>query len=98
CAAKERDSVRGGRPTRYAPPRVNHEDLNSLLPRYAVGDLDEAEAVAVRAHLATGCEQCLASVFRPHQNGPTPGPAAATAIVPPPVAGLPRPSRRLVIA
>jgi multidrug efflux pump subunit AcrA (membrane-fusion protein) len=77
---------------------VNHEDLNSLLPRYAAGDLDEAEAVAVRAHLATGCARCLASVFRPHQNGPTPGPAAATAIVPPPVAGLPRPSRRLVIA
>ena len=92
----ERDSVRGGRRTRYAPPRVNHEDLNSLLPRYAAGDLDEAEALAVRAHLATGCPQCLATVFRPHQNGPSPGPASASAIIAPPVASAPRRSRRLV--
>jgi len=89
--------VRGGSPTRYAPPSVNHEDVNPLLPRYAAGDLDEAEALAVRAHLATGCAQCLATVFRPHHNGPSPEPAAGAAIVAPLVVGALRRSRRLVI-
>jgi len=76
---------------------VNHEDVNPLLQRYAAGDLDEAEALAVRAHLATGCAQCLATVFRPHHNGPSPEAAAGAAIVAPLVVGALRRSRRLVI-
>jgi len=93
-----RERVRVGRPTRYAPPGVNHEDLNPLLPRYAAGDLDDDEAVAVRAHLATGCAQCLATVFRPHRNDPPPDPLAASPSVAPVVVDAPRSSRRVVVA
>jgi multidrug efflux pump subunit AcrA (membrane-fusion protein) len=73
---------------------VSHEDLHPLLPRYAAGDLDEAEALAVREHLATGCPQCLETVFQPHQNGPSSGAAGAAGIASP-VAGA---SRGLAIA
>jgi putative zinc finger protein len=96
AAENGRNSVRGVGRTRYDAPRVNHQDVHPLLPRYAAGDLDEVEALAVREHLATGCEQCLATVFQPHQNGSSP--AGAAAVVAPPVAGVPRRPRRLVIA
>jgi multidrug efflux pump subunit AcrA (membrane-fusion protein) len=68
---------------------VSHEDLHPLLPRYAAGDLDEAAALAVREHLATGCPQCLETVFQRHQNGPSSGAAGAAGIVSP-VARSPR--------
>src|SRR5262245_51632833 len=48
---------------------VEHEQVSALLGRYAAGDLDESEALRVREHLASGCAQCLESVFQPHQNG-----------------------------
>src|SRR5688572_6297910 len=48
---------------------VEHDQVSALLARYAAGDLDESEALRVREHLASGCAQCLDSVFQPHQNG-----------------------------
>ena len=53
-------------------PAVTHDDLHTLLPRYAAGELDDSDAVVVRDHLATGCPECLAAVFRPQGNGPPP--------------------------
>ena len=35
-----------------------------LLPRYAAGALMSVDADAVRAHLATGCSDCLEALFR----------------------------------
>lgn len=35
-----------------------------LLPRYAAGDLTMADAEAVRAHLTSGCADCLDALYR----------------------------------
>jgi len=42
---------------------VSHDEAQSLLAAYAAGTLAEADAEGVRAHLASGCIQCLTSVF-----------------------------------
>jgi hypothetical protein len=42
---------------------VNHHEVQGLLAAYAAGTLAEAEAERVRAHLASGCLECLADVF-----------------------------------
>jgi hypothetical protein len=42
---------------------ANHEAMRPLLPRYAAGTLSDAESGAVRAHLASGCRDCLHDVF-----------------------------------
>lgn len=43
---------------------VTHEHLRMLLPHYAAGALTSADAEAVRAHLATGCADCLGAFYR----------------------------------
>jgi len=43
---------------------VTHDELRTLLPRYAAGELDEAEALVIRNHLQTGCSDCLEAAFR----------------------------------
>jgi len=43
---------------------VTHDELRAALPPYAAGELEETPAAEVRAHLAAGCEDCLASLFR----------------------------------
>ena len=43
---------------------MTHDEARVLLPSYAVGALDMAVAATVRAHLATGCRECLQEVFR----------------------------------
>jgi hypothetical protein len=88
--------VRGAAAPRYAPRGVTHDDLHALLPRYAAGELDERDAIVVRAHLASGCTACLDAVFRPHP--PSSGnarPAAAVAL--PGSAPPARAARRLAI-
>jgi hypothetical protein len=35
-----------------------------LLPRYAAGALASVDAEAVRAHLASGCSECLEAFYR----------------------------------
>jgi hypothetical protein len=42
---------------------VTHEELRRLLPAYAAGALDQTASEAIRAHLATGCGDCLRDVF-----------------------------------
>lgn len=43
---------------------VTHEHVRILLPRYAAGALTTVDADAIRAHLATGCSDCLEALFR----------------------------------
>ena len=43
---------------------MTHDELRAALPPYAAGELEEEPAAEVRAHLAAGCEDCLASLFR----------------------------------
>jgi len=43
---------------------VTHDELRAALPPYAAGELEEKPAAEVRAHLAAGCEDCLALLFR----------------------------------
>lgn len=43
---------------------VTHERLRALLASYAAAVLPEADAEAVRAHLQTGCPDCLADFYR----------------------------------
>ncbi len=43
---------------------MTHDELRAALPPYAAGELEETPAAEVRAHLAAGCEDCLASLFR----------------------------------
>ena len=62
---------------RYAP-LVTHDELRALLGAYAAGVLSESAAEAVRAHLASGCKECLHDVFsRPVGLQPEPPRAAA---------------------
>jgi len=42
---------------------VTHEEVHALLATYAAGALPAAQASAVRAHLASGCTDCLATLF-----------------------------------
>jgi Putative zinc-finger len=81
---------------------VEHGELRALLPSYAAGELDLAEAAAVQEHLATGCRTCLEDVFsRPVGLPRTPPPPPAPAIpVPVPVSALevPAPRRRPGVA
>jgi hypothetical protein len=43
---------------------VTHEEVEARLSGYASGTLAEPEERAVRAHLASGCRDCLTDVFR----------------------------------
>jgi hypothetical protein len=52
---------------------VEHDELRALVPAYAAGGLDAEAATCVRAHLATGCTECLDAVFAPR-----PPPVAAS--------------------
>ena len=38
---------------------MTHAEVQALLQAYADGSLGEADAEVVRAHLASGCEDCL---------------------------------------
>jgi len=42
---------------------VTHAEVQARLRAYADGSLGEADAEVVRAHLASGCEECLRDVF-----------------------------------
>jgi hypothetical protein len=66
-----------------------------LLPRYAAGELDGAEAEAVRIHLAA-CAGCMDDVFRRPVG--LPRPLDASPSEPPPAAALPLPRPRAPIA
>lgn len=80
------------RATRRYDGGVTHEDLRTLLPRYAGGLLTMAEAETVRAHLASGCTACLDVLYRmpvgmPRTvEEPSPPPAASVSMgtMPPP--------------
>jgi hypothetical protein len=43
---------------------VTHEEVRILLPSYAGGLLSLADAESVRAHLASGCAECLDVLYR----------------------------------
>lgn len=43
---------------------MTHDELRAVLPPYAAGELEEEPAEVVRAHLATGCPDCLGALFR----------------------------------
>jgi hypothetical protein len=58
--------------------RVTHEEARLLLRSYAAGELGLEEAAPVRAHLATGCAECLRDVFN-HPLVPAPPPLEAAA-------------------
>jgi hypothetical protein len=67
---------------------VTHEELQALLPAYAAGTLDVTASEAVRAHLASGCLDCLHEVFgrpvglpraAPTHPPPLPAPAVQSA-------------------
>jgi hypothetical protein len=53
---------------------VTHAELRARLPGYAEGTLAESEAGEIRAHLATGCEECMRSVFMRPVGLPRPAP------------------------
>ncbi len=57
------ERVRRAASTGYASSGVTHDELRTLLPRYAAGELDEAEALVIRSHLQTGCTECFEAVF-----------------------------------
>jgi hypothetical protein len=50
--------------TRRYDGRVTHEEIRTLLPRYAGGVLAMVDAEVVRAHLASGCTDCLDVLYR----------------------------------
>jgi len=69
---------------------VSHDALRLLISGYAAGELDDARAAAVRAHLASGCAECLAAMFgrpvglprrRPEPAPPSPAPATRRIVV-----------------
>lgn len=43
---------------------LTHDEAQRLLAEYAAGALDHASSVGVRSHLATGCAECLGTLFR----------------------------------
>jgi hypothetical protein len=43
---------------------VTHEELRALVPAYAAGLLSVLQADALRMHLATGCAECLGTLYR----------------------------------
>ena len=51
---------------------VTHEEARVLLRSYAAGELGLDEAAPVRAHLATGCSDCLRDVFNHPLDRPPP--------------------------
>ena len=60
---------------------VTHDEAAALLPGYAAATLDLADAARVRAHLASGCADCLRELFGRPVGLPCPMPPV----------GLPRP-------
>src|SRR5207247_5363439 len=60
---------------------VTHDEAAGLLPGYAAATLDLADAARVRAHLASGCADCLRELFGRPVGLPCPMPPV----------GLPRP-------
>ncbi len=60
---------------------VTHDEAAGLLPGYAAATLDLADAARVRAHLASGCADCLRELFGRPVGLPRPMPPV----------GLPRP-------
>jgi hypothetical protein len=63
---------------------VTHEAIRALLPSYAGGLLSLADAESVRAHLASGCADCLDVLYRM----PVGMPRAVEAARPEPVTGV----------
>jgi hypothetical protein len=57
---------------------VTHEEIRTLLPRYAGGVLTTVDAEAVRAHLASGCTDCLDVLYRMPVGMPRAAEAAPT--------------------
>ena len=53
---------------------MTHAELRHSLPAYADGTLADGDAELVRAHLATGCAECLRDVFTRPVGLPRPGP------------------------
>jgi hypothetical protein len=82
-ASATTEHVRRAKAAGYASPGVTHDDLRTLLPRYAAGELDEAEALVIRNHLQTGCAACFEAVFA-HDAAAA---RAAVALVTPPARG-----------
>ena len=79
---------------------MSHDELRALLPRYAAGGLEAAEAERVRTHLAGGCTTCLDEVFALPVGLPR-VPAIEDAVAPaPPPAAMRRgtPARFLLVA
>ena len=85
---------------------VTHEEIRTLLPRYAGGVLTMVDAEAVRAHLASGCTGCLDVLYRlpvgmprtvdaPTQSG-SGGPAGTIPAPSGPASGTTRPWLRHV--
>jgi hypothetical protein len=73
---------------------VTHDHLRTLIPRYAAGELEGSEAETMRAHLATGCSECLADLFRRPVGrvievvAPVPAPKLKPRTPPPPRNGV----------
>jgi hypothetical protein len=71
---------------------VTHEEVRVLLPSYAGGVLSLADAESVRAHLASGCADCLDVLYRMpvgmpravETARPEPGTSEAVGTIPPP--------------
>jgi hypothetical protein len=69
---------------------VTHDEARVLVPSYSIGVLDDARAAAVRAHLASGCLDCLDGVFTRRALARR---RPATAVLDWPVEPPPRPAR-----
>jgi len=53
---------------------VEHEEIRSLLSTYAAGQLGSRESAIVRAHLASGCADCLRALYSYPVGLPRPAP------------------------